>query len=322
MNKRSNQTLSNVEYLPFNVDATDERLVAEIEMDPMQTHMELASKLGLSRTTVHSRMKNLYAKHVVRKAMIADPMALGYSTCVLVGITTQPSQLMHVADKLAEFDSIEYLMLCMGRFDILALALFRKRDDFLHFQVNSIGTFPGVIGIETMLILKHTKIMGQLLSEDGRNSERRTTAINVDSLDLAVIKELEANARLKSRQLSKKLGLSHSTVTRRLRRLQDDQVIRIATLTDPLAIGYQGVASIGIRSEADKVNEVAHAVGSYSSVQIVAILAGRFDIIAWVVFRELYELSDFITEELSRIPGLKYTETMTSLKTVKAWGGA
>lgn len=317
----SAQDLSASRRQPFNVDATDMNLIAEIEANPMQTHIELASKLGLSRTTVHSRMKNLYDRRVIRTAVIADPMTLGYSTCVLIGISVQPSQLMHVADRLAVFESIEYLMLCMGRFDILALALFRKRADFLNFLVNNIGALPIAVDVETMLTLKHTKIMGQLLSDDGPNSMRQTMATNLDSLDFTLIKELEGNAGLKSRQLSRKLGISQSTVIRRIRKLQDDRIIRIVTLIDPFAIGYQGVASIGIRCNADKVNEVAHAIGSYSNVQIVAILAGRFDIIAWVVFRELHELSDFITEELSRIPGLQYTETMTSLRTVKTWAG-
>lgn len=318
----SKQDLSSTKRHPFNVDATDMNLIAEIETNPMLTYIELASKLGLSRTTVHSRMKNLYDKRVIRTAIIADPMTLGYSTCVLIGISTKPGQLMHVADRLAVLESIEYLMLCMGRFDILALALFRKRADFLNFLVSTIGTLPGVVDTETMLTLKHTKIMGQLLSDAGVNSMRRTVATNLDSLDFILIKELEVNTRLKSRQLSRKLGISQSTVTRRIRKLQDDRVIRIVTLTDPFAIGYQGVASIGIRCDADKVNEVAHVIGLYSKVQIVAILTGRFDIIAWVVFRELHDLSDFITEELSRIPGLQYTETMISLRTVKAWAGA
>ena len=89
------------------------------------------------------------------------------------------------------------------------------------------------------------------------------------------------------------------------------------TLTDPLALGYEGVASIGIRCEAVKVNDAAHLVASYKNVQTVAICTGRYDIVAWVFFRELSDLSDFVTLELSKIPGMQYTETVTNLKIVK-----
>jgi DNA-binding Lrp family transcriptional regulator len=89
------------------------------------------------------------------------------------------------------------------------------------------------------------------------------------------------------------------------------------TLIDPLALGYEGVASIGIRCEASKVNQAADLIASHRNVQTVVICTGRYDIIAWVMFRELSDLSDFVTVELSQIPGLQYTETMTNLKIIK-----
>ena len=132
-----------------------------------------------------------------------------------------------------------------------------------------------------------------------------------------MIRELEVDATQNTRYLADKLETSQSTVLRKIQKLQDDQIIRIAILTDPFALGYEGVASIGIRCDAAQVNEVAHMIGSYRKVQTVTVCAGRYDIIAWVMFRELSDLSDFVMHKLSQIPGLQYSETMTNLKIIK-----
>ncbi|NQT72397.1 MAG: Lrp/AsnC family transcriptional regulator [Chloroflexi bacterium] len=300
-----------------NIDLTDLKLIAELEANPRQPNTETASKLGLSRSTVQSRLQKLYDTKVIRTVAVADPMAVGNTTCVLIGINTLPGQILAVADQLASYSRVQHLMLCIGRFDIIALTLFRKRADFLNFLVSDIGTLGGVNHVETMLTLKHVKLMGPLLSDESEPQLRQIPAPNIDSLDIALIRELETDATQNTRHLASKLGTSQSTVLRKIQKLQDDGVIRIMTLTDPLALGFEGVASIGIRCEASKVNEAADLVASHRNVQTVAICTGRYDIIAWVMFRELNDLSNFVTVELSQIPGLQYTETMTNLKIIK-----
>lgn len=299
------------------LDATDLRLIAALEENPRQTQSELASRLGLSRATIHSRLHRLLRSHIIRTVAVADPITVDNSTCVLLGVTTTPSQLVWVADQLAASPYVQHLMLCMGRFDIIAFTVFRKRADLLDFLVESVGSLDGVTHVETMLTLRHVKLMGPLLSDSAEPHLPRTPAPNLDSIDVGLIRELELDATQNTRLLADKLGTSQSTVLRKFQKLQDDRVIRIMTLTDPLALGYEGVASIGIRCDANKVNEAARIIASHREVQTVAICAGRYDIIAWVIFRELSDLSDFVTRELSMIPGLQYTETMTNLKIVK-----
>ncbi len=301
----------------LNIDPTDLKLIAELEANPRQPNTETASKLGLSRSTVQARLQKLYDTKIIRTVAVADPMAVGNTTCVLIGINALPGQILAVADQLASHSKIQHLMLCIGRFDIIALTLFRKRADFLNFLVNDVGTLSGVTHVETMLTLKHIKLMGPLLSDENEPQLRQIPVTNIDSLDIALIRELEIDATQNTRYLASKLGTSQSTVLRKIQKLQDDGVIRIMTLTDPLALGFEGVASIGIRCEASKVNEAADLIASHRNVQTVAICTGRYDIIAWVMFRELNDLSNFVTVELSQIPGLQYTETMTNLKIVK-----
>jgi Lrp/AsnC family transcriptional regulator for asnA, asnC and gidA len=300
-----------------NLDQVEVRLIAELEMNPTRTHAELASKLGLSQPTVRAKLQRLFDDNIIRTVCVPDPAALGYSTCVIIGIKTHPSKLLAVAEKLADFQTVYHIMLCIGRFDILAWALFQKRNDFLEFIVNKVGKLSGVLGTETMLTLRHVKIYDPQFPYNGDSREVRASVRGIDVLDSALIKELQIDARQNTRDMAKKLGTSQSTVLRRIRKLQDNGIIRIVTLADPFSLGYEGVASVCMTFDPDKVNEGARIIASYPNVLTVSICAGRYDIVAWTMFQEMAELSDFVTLELSKIPGLKHSETMANLKLLK-----
>ncbi len=300
-----------------NLDQEEVQLIAELEMNPKQTHAELSSKLGLSLPTVRSKLQNMFDENIIKTICVSDPAALGYSTCVIIGIKTHPSELLAVVDKLADLETVFHIMLCVGRFDILIWALFQNRDDFLEFYVNKVGNLSGILNTETMLTLKHTKIYDPLFPNNSASHAQQTQVKTLDALDVELIKELQVDARQNTRNVAGKLGTSQSTVQRRIRKLQEDGIIRIVTLADPFTLGYEGVASVCMTFDSGKINEGARIIGSYKNIQTVSICAGRYDVVAWAVFQEMKELSDFVTLELGKIPGLQHSETMANIKLFK-----
>lgn len=300
-----------------NLDQVEVRLISELEMNPKQTHAELASKLGLSQPTVRAKLQRLFDDKIIKTVCVSDPAALGYSTCIIIGINTHPSELLTVADRLADFETVFHIMLCIGRFDILVWTLFQNRNDFLDFLVNEVGHLSGVLSTENMLTLRHVKIYDPLFPCNVDSAASKASLKRLDALDSELIKELQIDARQNAQDVARKLGTSQSTVLRRIRKLQDDGIIRIVTLADPFSLGYEGVATVCMTFDPAKVNEGASIIASYQNVLTVSICAGRYDIVAWVMFREMAELSDFVTLELSKIPGLQHSETMANLKLLK-----
>lgn len=136
-------------------------------------------------------------------------------------------------------------------------------------------------------------------------------------MDLTLIRELQTNARQRSSDIAKRLAVDTSTVSRRVQKLLSEGIIRIVTEADPFALGYKAVASIGMRFDPTKLDDAAEAVASYRAVHTLSVVTGRYDLLAWVVFREMGELQHFLTKEVGKIPGLKEMETMMNLKVVK-----
>ncbi len=144
---------------------------------------------------------------------------------------------------------------------------------------------------------------------------------NLDEFDMALIAELEINARQTISELAGKIGLERHAVDKKLKRLLDERVIRIVAFPDPLALGYNTQAWICVNTLPSEVNTVAKELGRLTSVRHVHINAGRYDIHLWAVFKRPEDLSGFVRNELAKIKGITNAETMVNLKMKKGFFG-
>ena len=94
-------------------------------------------------------------------------------------------------------------------------------------------------------------------------------------------------------------------------------------VTDPLRLGFQQMAMIGIRCEADRLMEVAEAAAEFPEVDYVVITAGTYDILVETVHPDNEALLQFLAGKLRAISGVRETETFVYLRMVKQtyqWG--
>jgi Lrp/AsnC family transcriptional regulator for asnA, asnC and gidA len=301
---------------PIDLNDLDLRLIKLLESDPRSTQTGLAASLGISRPTLGSVMQRLVDSHVIRTVCLADHVALGYTDSVVFGINTMPSSLLSVAEKLASLPPLHYVTLCAGPFDIMAWGLFKGPEDLLDFIAEGLGKISGLSRFETVMC-QEVKISPALLAENqGYRPKEKQVAL--DQLDIALIGTLQRDSRQTAADLAAKLGTSKPTVLRRMKRLLDEGVIRLMTMVDPVALGYKLVVATGMKVTPDRIKEVAEAVGGHRNVHSVALCTGRYDVLAWMTFRERREMMDLLTGELGKIPGIRSMETLTSLKIVKA----
>jgi Lrp/AsnC family transcriptional regulator for asnA, asnC and gidA len=260
-------------------------------------------------------LQRLINARVIRTVCLVDHIALGYENTVLVGINVTPGGLLEVAERLASLAPIHYVALCAGPFDIVSWGIFKGSDDLLDFLVEGLGKIPGLSRYET--IMCHELRISPALLAEGQGYRPRECRASLDQLDLALMAALQRNSTESTASLAAKIGTSQPTVVRRMKRLLNEGVIRFVTMVSAAALGYNGNASIGIRVSPDRIKDVAEAVGDCRSVHTVSLCTGRYDVLAWVVFRERRDLMRILTEELGKIPGINAMETVTNLKTIK-----
>jgi len=131
----------------------------------------------------------------------------------------------------------------------------------------------------------------------------------LDDTDRQLIALLRRDARLAVATLAAKLGVSRGTVSNRLRKLEDQQVIVGYTVKlKPDAEPNQIRAWMGVRVEGNQTRAVIASLLGEPGVAALHDTNGRWDLLAELRAETMAELSQ-VLERVRLIKGIANTET-------------
>ena len=139
----------------------------------------------------------------------------------------------------------------------------------------------------------------------------------VDSIDEALVKLLGQDAQQNSETLAKQLNISAATVRRRLKKLIQNDLLRIVGVVDPKNFGYPLVALVTFDISQDKLTSTLEKLSKRPEIRWISTCTGRFDIVAIANFRSVDSLSDFNAKYLTQLEGIKDSETFICLDVKK-----
>jgi len=146
-------------------------------------------------------------------------------------------------------------------------------------------------------------------------------AASLDELDTQIIEALQENGREPFRGLAQRLGVSEATIRNRYGRLTSSGVLQVTAVTNPLGMGYDSMAMLGIRVDGPP-EQVADRLAQWKEAIYVVIVAGRFDILLELVCSDRGGLLELINRVRS-LEGVTDTETFVYLDLAKQmfdWG--
>ena len=139
----------------------------------------------------------------------------------------------------------------------------------------------------------------------------------MDELDRKLIELLQVNGRASNARIARQVGVSEGTVRRRLRRLIQDEIIRVVAVPDPQKMGLNTIALIGIQAEPDKIDSVAAKLSELPEAQYISLTTGSYDIFIWVALPSSEELGRFLRQKVGVTVGVRRTETFVHLAIIK-----
>ena len=139
----------------------------------------------------------------------------------------------------------------------------------------------------------------------------------LDETDRQIISILQQDGRAAFAQIAEKLHVSAGMVRVRYNRLVEMGALRVVGITNPVRMGHQTMALIGIKVEANRLMEIADEVAALDEVIYLIIVSGAYDIIAEIVCKDQNHLLQFLTERLYKIEGIRESESFMHLKIVK-----
>lgn len=145
--------------------------------------------------------------------------------------------------------------------------------------------------------------------------------VDLDAIDLHILSELQANAKVSNVELASRVHLSASPCLARVRALEECGLIRrYATLLDPLAVGLSVSVfiQISLEKQARKSLEVfENAIRQRPEVMECYLMSGDADYLLRVVVPDVQALERFILDKLTPIPGIASIRSSFALKQVK-----
>jgi len=147
----------------------------------------------------------------------------------------------------------------------------------------------------------------------------------LDDIDRSIISHLQFDGRAPYTKIAKELGVSEGAVRRRVKRLIDAGVMQIVAIAQPDKLGWNETGIIGIKVQANRIDEVAKAVSQLPEVSYLVQAAGEFDLLAEVFCRNREHFVSFLNDDLQKIPGVERTQSFLILKMYKLsyrWGEA
>ncbi|WP_040587993.1 Lrp/AsnC family transcriptional regulator [Sciscionella marina] len=138
------------------LDETTRHIIEQLQEDGRRSYVTIGKAVGLSEGAVRQRVQRLADAGVIEIFAVSDPRLAGLARQALVAVTVE-GPLDPVADALAEFDEVEQLTICAGRFDLLCEVVCADDAGLALLLSQRIRTVPGVRGAETLIHLEVRK---------------------------------------------------------------------------------------------------------------------------------------------------------------------
>ena len=132
-------------------DDLNKQIVAMLQNDGRQPYDEIAARLGVSAGTVRNRVTRMRAAGLLQIVAVVDPVAVDYETDAMLGIKTAPGIApRQVADRLAGYSAVVYVVWVSGQFDLLIEVVCDEGVEFTDFLNCVIYAHSDIAHVEVM----------------------------------------------------------------------------------------------------------------------------------------------------------------------------
>ena len=146
-------------------------------------------------------------------------------------------------------------------------------------------------------------------------------AYPLDSIDRTILDSLQQEGRITNVELAKRAGLTAPPCLRRVRALEEAQVIEgyHARLSAPaLGYGIMVFALVSLKSQAEEdLRGFERHVAALPQVRECHMLNGEIDFILKIVAHDLQSFQSFLTSHLTTAPNVASVKTSLTIRTSK-----
>ncbi|MGH3692242.1 MAG: Lrp/AsnC family transcriptional regulator [Microbacterium sp.] len=139
-----------------SLDAVSKTIVELLQEDGRRSYSDIGRTVGMSEAAVRQRVQRLTESGVMQIVAVTDPMQLGFHRQAMIGVRVS-GDARRVAEAIAAIEAVDYVVITVGSFDVLAEVVCEDDDDLLALINDVIRPIDGVLSTETFIYAKLQK---------------------------------------------------------------------------------------------------------------------------------------------------------------------
>ncbi|HEX7301010.1 MAG TPA: Lrp/AsnC family transcriptional regulator [Solirubrobacteraceae bacterium] len=137
------------------VGELEQKLILELRRDGRKSFRKIAQDLSVSERQVRRAYAGLTDSGAARVIAVLNPARMGLKSMALLGMRVSPSvSVQRLAAALADEPRVDYLVICTGRFDVLAEVACTGPEELASVVEDRLGAIDGVQDIEVFSYLR------------------------------------------------------------------------------------------------------------------------------------------------------------------------
>ena len=149
------------------IDDLDRQLIEILSKDARTSNRRIAADLGVTEGTVRGRIRRLQKEGLIAFTAITSFELADNTKMAFIGAQVDVDRVREVATRIAELDSINAVMVTMGRFNITAICLFNELERLHEISSEQILAIEGVHHVETSIAVKTLKYNSRIVRITG-----------------------------------------------------------------------------------------------------------------------------------------------------------
>jgi Lrp/AsnC family transcriptional regulator for asnA, asnC and gidA len=145
----------------------------------------------------------------------------------------------------------------------------------------------------------------------------KTQRAQLDELDIAILRHLEQDGRRSYSEIAADLGVAVSTVSARVTKLIEAEVVTILAHVNPYKVGLEAPAVLSISIQPDRYDQVADTILAYPEVTFASMTTGAYNLTVDVYCRGTAHLAELVRDRVHSLQGVQDIEVRYHLKILK-----
>ena len=142
----------------MKIDKINIQIIKELRQG-RKSYKQIADKLAITENTVRSRVGKLTEQGVLEICGLVDPSCIPGHRTVIIGIKLKEMNLVEKGEEISKLKGVISVSVVTGRFDLMALVLFKQGFGLLEFYTDEIAKVAGISSVETFVVYKSYNLM-------------------------------------------------------------------------------------------------------------------------------------------------------------------